>query len=64
MSLTPRETDILCRTADGMPQKTIAHQLGISPTMVANYTNRIKDKIGAITLPHAVALAIRQGIIK
>lgn len=64
MSLTPREKQVLeCRAKGGI-NKTIGDELGISKRTVDIHSARIKEKLGASTIAHAVAIAIRVGIIQ
>jgi two-component system, LuxR family, response regulator FixJ len=42
--LTNREGEVLALLADGLQQKEIAHELGISPKTVATYLERIRTQ--------------------
>ncbi|MCG8469721.1 MAG: response regulator transcription factor [Gemmatimonadetes bacterium] len=45
-SLTNREREIVALIADGLSNKQISHQLGISISTVKNHVHRILDKLG------------------
>jgi DNA-binding NarL/FixJ family response regulator len=62
-ALHPREQQVLQFLAEGHGLKEIAHQLGIAYTTTKVYTQCLKLKLGARTLPHAVMIGIRQGIV-
>ena len=61
--LTPRELDVLGRLADGLPNKAIAEQLGISDQTVKFHVAQIIGKLGVANRTEAVRRAIRRGII-
>ena len=46
MGLTTRETEVLGLLAQGLPNKSIAKQLGISPKTVSNHVERVYTKLG------------------
>lgn len=48
--LTPREREVLDQLVLGHPNKTIAHELRISPRTVEIHRARIKEKLGARSL--------------
>lgn len=43
--LTPRETDVVRLVGQGLGNKDIAHQLGVSVTTVRTHLNRVYDKL-------------------
>lgn len=45
--LTPREQDVMSLTTQGLTNKDIARQLGISPRTVENHRSRMMFKMGA-----------------
>jgi len=61
--LTPREIDVLTLAARGNSNKQIARHLGISDETVKSYMRTLFAKLGAADRTHAVALALRDGII-
>ena len=62
--LTAREVQILQLLANGMPNKQIAHRLGISEKTVRNHVSNIYQKLGIYDRAHAVIYAIRKGLIE
>ena len=61
--LTPREMDVLQLLAEGLPNKTVAFQLGISEHTVKFHVNAILGKLGAQSRTEAVVRATRLGLI-
>ena len=61
--LSPREREILELMADGGQNATIAFQLGISAETVKAHVSNILAKFDADGRTHAVAIALREGII-
>lgn len=61
--LTPRETEVIERLAEGLPNKAIADQLGISDQTVKFHVASITGKLGASNRTEAVRIGIRRGII-
>ena len=61
--LTPREKEVLALMAEGMPNKSIAHQLSISEHTVKFHVNAILGKFGAQSRTEAVTRATRLGMI-
>jgi DNA-binding NarL/FixJ family response regulator len=61
--LTPRELDVLRLLSEGLPNKTIAHRLGISEHTVKFHVNSILAKLGAQSRTEAVIRATRLGLI-
>ena len=61
--LTQRELDVLKRLCDGRNAKGIAIDLGLSVDTLKDYSQRIRWKLRAKTLPHAVAVAVRAGLV-
>ncbi len=49
--------------AEGATDKEIAAGLGLSATSVSQYMKKIRERLGAYSRAHAVALALRQGIL-
>jgi DNA-binding NarL/FixJ family response regulator len=61
--LTAREADVLGLLAQGLPNKGIAHQLGISPKTVGNHVERIYTKLGVSNRAAAAMRAMQHGIV-
>lgn len=62
-ALTSRELDVLNLLAEGLTNKAIALQLGISEFTVKFYVNAILRKLGAQSRTDAVIRAARMGLI-
>lgn len=61
--LTTREAQVLELVAIGMPNKSIAHALGISEHTVKFHVGSILAKLGAESRTEAVTLATRRGLL-
>ena len=55
-ALTPRERDVLNGLAKGLPNKTIAYDLGISPRTVEIHRANLMTKLGVRSLSEALRL--------
>ena len=62
-SLTEREREVLELVARGLPNKAIAHELGISEHTVKFHVSTILGKLGAAGRTEAVTLAVRRGLL-
>ncbi len=62
-NLTPRELDVLRRMADGLANKNIAYELGISEHTVKFHVASILAKLGAGSRTEAVAIGLRRGYV-
>jgi len=62
-SLSPREIECLLHAAKGGTSKEIARGLAISARTVEQYLLSARLKLGARTLPHAVAMAVSRGLV-
>jgi len=62
-SLTAREHEVLALLAEGLPNKAIAHALGISDQTVKFHVAAIIGKLGATNRTDAVRRAIRRGLV-
>jgi two-component system response regulator FixJ len=60
-ALTARELDVLDGLAQGMPNKTIAYDLGISPRTVEIHRANLMTKLGARSLSEALRIAFAAG---
>ncbi len=63
VALSPRETEVLQHIANGLANKQIAVELGISETTVKTHIASLFEKLGASHRAHAVALALRHRLI-
>jgi DNA-binding NarL/FixJ family response regulator len=61
--LTPREREVLALVAEGLSNKSIAQELGISDQTVKFHVASITGKLGAANRTEAVRRAVRQGLI-
>ena len=61
--LTPREREVLALVAEGLPNKAIAEELGISDQTVKFHVASIVGKLGAANRTEAVRRAVRRGLI-
>ncbi|MDR3526736.1 MAG: LuxR C-terminal-related transcriptional regulator [Rhizomicrobium sp.] len=57
-SLTPREADVMEKLVDGLSNKAVAQDLGISPRTVEVYRAQIMNKLKAGNLSDIVRIAI------
>lgn len=62
-NLTRRELAVLNLIADGQTNAEIAYRLGIKPSTVKTYLQRIMEKLNASSRMEAVRIAIKQHII-
>ena len=62
--LTPREREVLQRTAEGYTNQEIAQELGISPKTVDTYRQRIMEKLGLQKRSELVRYALRHGLLR
>jgi DNA-binding NarL/FixJ family response regulator len=62
-SLTPRELEVIRLLADGLSNRLIASQLGISEHTVKFHVDSILGKLGAHSRTEAVTRAARRGLI-
>ena len=60
--LTPRERDVLDGLAQGLPNKTIAYDLGISSRTVEVHRASIMSKLGVRTLAETLRIAFAAGM--
>lgn len=61
--LTQREQEVLRLLIAGRTSKGIALDLGLKSDTVRDYTFHLRLKLGAATLPQAVAKAIAAGLV-
>ena len=62
-ALTERERDVLALLADGFTTAQVAGRLSVSEHTVRSRIKAILSKLGARNREHAVAIAIRQGVV-
>lgn len=62
-ALSTRERECLALLADGCQNKEIAHSLDIAPSTVELHLRNARRKLGAHTREHAVAIAVRRGLL-
>ena len=60
--LTRREREVLDGLLDGLPNKSIAYDLAISPRTVEIHRGRVMDKMGARSLSELVQLSLAAGM--
>lgn len=60
--LTPRERDVLQGLLAGLPNKSIAYDLAISPRTVEVHRARVMDRMGARSLSELVRLSLAAGL--
>ncbi len=61
-ALTPRERDVLDGLARGLPNKTIAYDLGISPRTVEVHRANLMTKLSVRSLSDALRIAFAAGL--
>jgi DNA-binding NarL/FixJ family response regulator len=61
--LTPREREVLELIAEGLPNKAIARELGISEHTAKFHVGSVLGKLGASSRAEAVTLATRRGLL-
>ncbi len=60
-ALTPREQDVLRGLVDGLPNKTIGYDLGISPRTVEIHRAHLMEKLSVRSLADALRIAFAAG---
>ncbi len=60
--LTPREREVLHGLLAGLPNKSIAYDLAISPRTVEAHRARVMDKMGARSLSELVRMGLAAGL--
>jgi two-component system nitrate/nitrite response regulator NarL len=63
-ALTPREREVLALVAEGLSNKAIAAELGISDQTVKFHVASITAKLGAANRTEAVRRAIARGLVE
>ncbi|HYO29203.1 MAG TPA: response regulator transcription factor [Thermomicrobiales bacterium] len=62
-ALTARELEVLALVAEGLPNKAIARELGISEHTAKFHVGSLLGKLGAGSRTEAVTLATRRGVL-
>jgi DNA-binding CsgD family transcriptional regulator len=62
--LSPREKDVLTLISTGQRRAQVADSLKISESTLRVYIDSARHKLGALNVFHAVAIAVKTGIIK
>jgi DNA-binding CsgD family transcriptional regulator len=57
--LTPREREVMSLLATGLNAEEVARSLVISPFTVRTHVRNAKEKLGARTMAHAIAIVLR-----
>jgi DNA-binding NarL/FixJ family response regulator len=63
VALTPRELEVLQGISRGLPNKSIAVELGISEHTVKFHVGSIFEKLGVTSRSEAIAAAARRGLL-
>jgi LuxR family quorum sensing-dependent transcriptional regulator len=64
IELTGRETECLALVAMGLNDEAIGNHIGVSQGTAHKHVENGKRKLGALNRAHAVAIALRRGVIK
>lgn len=62
--LTEREVEVLRRIAEGLSNREIGEQLGISESTVKTHMNRLLGKLGVTDRTKALVLALKRGLVQ
>lgn len=62
--ISEREEEVLKLTADGLSCKEIGERLFISEATVKRHKSNVIRRLGAENMINAVAIALREGMIK
>lgn len=61
--LSEQERRVLARCAEGLSVEAVGRELFVAPATVKSHLIRIRQKLEATNTTHAVATAIRRGLI-
>ena len=64
MGLTARESEVLGLLTQGLPNKSVAKRLGISPKTVSNHLERVYAKLGVTNRAGAAMAAMHNGLLR
>jgi DNA-binding CsgD family transcriptional regulator len=62
--LTEREKQIICLVREGKTAKEIARTLSLGHRTVEKYSLKLRKKLRAKNMPHALSIAAEQGMIE
>ena len=62
-SLTPAELDVVRLVAEGLPNRSVAERLFVSPRTVSTHLTHVFDKLAVTSRAELAALAVRQGVV-
>ena len=62
-ALSPRETEVLTLIAEGLSNREVAGQLGVTEATAEKHMTSLLTKLGAKDRTHAVRLALERGIL-
>lgn len=62
--LTPREEQVVALVADGLSNRAVARELGLSEHTIKKYLFRIFDKVGVSTRVELVLYAVAHGAVR
>jgi two-component system, NarL family, response regulator len=63
VELTEREVEVLRRIAEGLSNREIGEQLGISESTVKTHVNHLLGKLGVTDRTKALVLALKRGLV-
>lgn len=63
LKLTVREREVLQLAAEGLKEWQIASRLGVTDHAIDKYMRSCREKLGSRNTNHAIALALRNGLI-
>lgn len=63
MSLSPQQKAVLELVANGLVMKNVADRMGIALCTAEIHARKARNALGAKTMPHAIAIAMRQGLL-
>lgn len=63
-NITPRQLQCLEHTSNGLTEKEIARELGLSVNTVKAYRRHMLAALGCKTAAHAVAVGFRTGLLE
>lgn len=63
VELTDRELEVLRRIAEGLSNREISEQLGISESTVKTHVNHLLNKMGVTDRTKALVLALKRGLV-
>lgn len=64
VELSEKELICLIHLASGLRTAEVASEMSMARVTIDKYIKNVKTKLSAKTLPHAVAIAVTEGIIE